>query len=69
MKKYNNISQIEAIIGFEVSREDYESKRELSTAEHVDYDDFLKNLLEMANENNATEEDIEVIATESFNSL
>jgi predicted FMN-binding regulatory protein PaiB len=69
MKNFNNISQIEAIIGFEVSREAYEAKRELSNNEHIDYDDFLKNLLEIANENNANEEDVELMATESFNNL
>jgi hypothetical protein len=61
--------QIENIISFEVSREEYEDKRSESKKELVDYDDFLRNIAESANDNNGTEEDILFIAKDAFDKM
>jgi hypothetical protein len=68
MKNINEESGFKASIerGINFSREDYESKREKSNAEMVDFDDFIKNVAESIEENEGTIEDAVLIANDAF---
>lgn len=68
MKNLNEEAGFRASIerGIDFTREQYEEKREQSSEELVDFDDFIKNVAESCNDQSGSIDDAIFIANDAF---